>query len=368
MSQKAAILRFDLLLALVAITISLVGIVLISSATHNTPRAGLWLKQLMVLGLGVAVMVLISLINYRLFLRFALFIYVFSIAVLLFLLVLGRMHRGVYSWLTIGGFSFQPSEFAKLALILMLARSFAKIEKEHLTLWDLTWPMVITAIPVLLTAAQPDLGTALTMVPLFLGIAVIAGLRIRALVALILVGLILFSFAWMFVLKDYQKERLRSFLNPGDDPKQSGYQIRQSQITIGSGGWFGKGLYLGSQSQLHFVPAQHTDFILSVLGEELGFIGILGVLCLYGMFFIRALYPAREVRDVAGIYVVVGVVSYLAFQTIVNVLMSIGLFPTTGVPLPMLSYGGSSLLSTFIGIGLIASVYAHPYRDEKFQI
>lgn len=359
MMKRGALLRFDLLLAALAAAISLIGVVLISSATLNSPLEGLSQKQLMVLGIGLLGMVAVGVLNYRILLRFAMPLYVLCVSVLVFLVVFGRSAAGAKSWISFGEFSLQPSEFAKLVLILVLARAFARIEKPVLGLRDMVCPIALAAVPIGLTALQPDLGTALTMIPLLFGIAVVAGLRIRAILALVLIGLILFAFAWMFVLKDYQKERLRSFLNPGDDPRQSGYQIQQSLIAIGSGGLYGKGLYLGSQSQLNFVPAQHTDFIFSVLGEELGFLTVIGVLLLYSALFARAVIPAREVQDVAGIYIIVGVVSYIAFQTVINILMSAGMFPTTGVPLPFLSYGGSSLLTNLLGIGLIISVYAH---------
>lgn len=366
MNDQSLAGRFDLLLPAVAIIIALVGVVLISSATSNdTNYSGLWQKQLLVLGIGAVGMIIVSVIDYRILLKLSTPVYVLTVLALLAVFIYGRVGGGAKSWIPIGGMSFQPSEFAKIAIILALAAYFSKIEKTNLGLLDLVHPGILLAIPLLLTAIQPDLGTAITMVPLFFGIAFVAGLRLRAILALVLIGFILLSFAWMFLLKDYQKERLRSFMNPDDDPRKSGYQIKQSMIAIGSGGLLGKGLFLGSQSQLNFVPAQHTDFIFSVLGEELGFISVATVLFLYGAIFLRALLPIRNLHDPAGVYIVVGVVSYLAFQTVINVLMSIGLFPTTGVPLPLLSYGGSSLLTNIIGIGLVVSVYAHRGQNTR---
>ncbi len=363
MTERRLIFRIDYLLAALAVILGLAGVALINSATHSRPLEGLWLKQLFVLGVGTVVMLVVGMINYRFFVRLAIPIYVIVLGMLFFLAIFGRAAGGARSWFAYGGLNLQPSEFAKIALILILAKAFAAIERSYLTLADMWRPLAIAGVPIALTALQPDLGTAITMVPLLMGIAVVAGLRFRAVVALLLIGLVLFTFAWMFVLKDYQKERLRSFLNPDDDPAHSGYQIQQSLIAIGSGGLTGKGLFLGSQSQLNFVPAQHTDFIFSVLGEELGFVSVVGILVLFAAFFARALLPLRDVHDVAGIYIVVGAVSFLAFQAVINILMSIGMFPTTGVPLPFLSYGGSSLLSNMIAVGLIISVYA--YRGAK---
>ncbi|HUX06619.1 MAG TPA: rod shape-determining protein RodA [Acidobacteriota bacterium] len=363
MTERRLIFRLDYLLAALAVFLGLAGVVLINSATHSRPLEGLWLKQLFVLAVGTFAMLIVGLVNYRFILRFATPIYIIVLGMLVFLAVFGRAAGGARSWFDFSGLNLQPSEFAKIALILILAKVFASIERSYLTLADMWKPLLVAAVPMALTAAQPDLGTAITMVPLLMGVAIVAGLRFRAVVALLLIGLILFTFAWMFVLKDYQKDRLRSFLNPDDDPTHSGYQIKQSLIAIGSGGLAGKGLFLGSQSQLSFVPAQHTDFIFSVLSEELGFVAVVGILMLFAAFFARALLPLRDVHDVAGIYIVVGAVSFLAFQAVINILMSIGMFPTTGVPLPFLSYGGSSLLSSMIAVGLIISVYAH--RSEK---
>jgi rod shape determining protein RodA len=364
MNERRLLFRIDYLLAALAVALGLVGVVLIRSATLSKPSyEGLWEKQLLILGISALAMLLVGLINYRILLRLAVPIYLLVVATLLFLAVIGRATGGAKSWFVFGAHNLQPSEFAKIALILILARMFNAYERNNITLGEALKPLFASAVPMALTAAQPDLGTAITMVPLMLGIAIVAGLRFRAVVALLLIGLILFSFAWMFMLKDYQKERLRSFLNPGDDPKQSGYQIQQSLIAIGSGGLTGKGLFLGSQSQLNFVPAQHTDFIFSVLGEELGFVSVVAVLVLFAAFFTRALMRIRDIHKVAGLYLVVGVVSYLAFQSVINILMSVGMFPTTGVPLPFLSYGGSALLTNFIAVGLIISVYAHRGRE-----
>lgn len=364
MNARDLFVRFDFTLLIIAVVISLVGVMLISSATHNKDNFnGLWQKQLLVAGMGTALMLVVAFIGYRFFLKLAVPIYVMSVLSLVVVYIYGHIAGGAKSWINLGGGTFQPSEFAKLALILLLARYFSRLEKNDLGLVDLIKPGIFLGIPLMLTALQPDLGTAFTMIPLFMGIALVSGLRVKAILALILIGLILISFVWMFMLKDYQRERLRSFMNPEDDPQKSGYQIQQSLIAIGSGGMFGKGLYLGSQSQLNFVPAQHTDFIFSVLGEELGFIGVFSVLFLYGALFVRALFPIRHVHHPGGILVVVGIISYLAFQTVINVLMSIGLFPTTGVPLPFLSSGGSSLLTNLIAVGLIIGVYAH--KEDK---
>lgn len=360
MNERRLFARYDLILMLVPIAISVIGVVLIASATHTEARyTGLWEKQALVLGLGVLAMILASAIDYRLLVRFATPIYVITVIALVGVNIIGRIRGGAQSWFSLAGMTVQPSEFAKLVVVLMLANYFAKLEKSALSMLDLVKPGLLLAVPLVLTAIQPDLGTAFTMMPIFLSMVFVFGIRKRTIVALVLIALLLVGFVWMFMLKDYQRERLRTFMSPEDDPRKAGYQINQSLIAIGSGGFAGKGLFLGSQSQLNFVPAQHTDFVFSVLGEELGFMGVLCVLLLYGILFTRSLLPLRDMHNLQGMFVVVGIVGYLAFQTLINVLMSIGLFPTTGVPLPYLSYGGSSLLTNLTAVGLILSVYAH---------
>lgn len=352
-------------LLLLTVLVSGLGVVLISSATNNKPALdGVWEKQLVVMLAGLAGMIILSKISYRLLLKLAWPVYGIAVASLLAVIVYGRVGGGAKSWISVAGFSLQPSEFAKIAIVLILSKLIAEQDTITMGLRELVKPGIILGIPLILTALQPDLGTAVTMTPIILGISLVAGLRTRSIIVILLVIVLLAGFAWSFVLKDYQKERIRSFFNPGDDPRNSGYQIQQSRIAIGSGGLTGKGLFLGSQSQLNFVPAQHTDFIFSVLGEELGFLSVLGTLLVFAWIFGRSLLSLRGVHDLAGIYIVVGVVSYLSFQTVINVLMSIGMFPTTGVPLPFLSAGGSALLTNMAAIGLVINVFANSDKER----
>lgn len=352
-------------IVLVVIAISSIGILLIASATNNKPQLeGMWQKQALVLCIGLAGMFLISKINYRFLLKISMPLYIAAVLSLVAVIIYGRVGGGARSWISVAGFSLQPSEFTKVILVLLIAHIIASQEKGTLGIEDVFKPVLLLAVPVALTALQPDLGTAITMVPLLIGILLVAGLRIRSIIAIVLIGLLLLGFTWMFLLKDYQKERIWSFFNPQDDLKESGYQIQQSRIAIGSGGLFGKGLFLGSQSQLNFVPAQHTDFIFSVLGEELGFFSVVLVLLMFGYLFTRPLLAMHSIHDPAAIFIVTGVISYLSFQTVINVLMSIGLFPTTGVPLPFLSAGGSALLTNLAAVGLILNVFANSDRQQ----
>jgi rod shape determining protein RodA len=214
----------------------------------------------------------------------------------------------------------------------------------------------LVAGPCLLVALQPDLGTAVSLLPLLAGALILAGLRGKAVIGLAVIALLLGVAGWHFYLKDYQKERLANVIFPGKDPRGSGYHILQSKIAIGSGGLFGKGFKKGTQSQLKFLPARHTDFIFSVIGEEFGFVGVVFILSLYSAFLWRLVRSAPKSRDRAGVYLVFMVSLMFAFQLIVNVAMVIGIFPIVGIPLPLLSYGGSSLLANYLGVSLVLNV------------
>jgi rod shape determining protein RodA len=250
----------------------------------------------------------------------------------------------------------QPSEFAKIVAALLVAKIFADFKKDSLGVADVIAPGAAVALMSVLIAAEPDLGTAFTLVPLFLVVAFMAGLRLRAVAGLFVVMLVVGSFGWMFALKEYQKSRIYSFLDPNLDPRGAGYQKIQSEIAVGSGGLAGKGYRQGTQSQLGYLPARHTDFIFSVLAEENGFIGVVVVLGLYLFVLWRAFDTAQMARDRAGAFLAAGIAAYLSFQVVYNVAMVGGLVPVKGLPLPLMSYGGSSVLSSFLALGLILNV------------
>jgi rod shape determining protein RodA len=279
-----------------------------------------------------------------------------SVAVLGYMLVLGPRIAGTRRWLVVGGFQVQPSELVKIAAALLAAKVFAEVRKDTLGLLDVAGPACALGLLAVLIAAQPDLGTAFCIVPLFLTVALLAGLRMRAVIALFLVLLVVVGIGWQYALKDYQKSRIYSFLDPSLDPKGVGYQKIQSQIAVGSGGLMGKGYMKGSQSQLGYLPARQTDFIFSVLAEELGFLGVALVLALYLLLLWRALETAQLARDRVGAFLAAGLAAMLAFQVVYNVAMVAGLVPVKGLPLPLMSYGGSSVVATLVGIGLILNV------------
>jgi len=244
----------------------------------------------------------------------------------------------------------------KVFLILLLARLFGDYRRNRISAAMLVLSGSVVGLPLILVVLQPDMGTAVSYIPIFLGVLILAGLSRRTAVVLLLLALGIGFLGWNVLLQDYQKQRLVTLISPGQDPQGAGYQIQQSKIAIGSGGLSGKGFKQGSQSQLNFLPARHTDFIFAVLGEESGFIGILAVTAAIFFMLYRLFRIVALARDRAGVYLVFLSAVLLSFQYLVNILMVVGLFPVAGVPLPLLSYGGSSLLTTYLCVGLAINV------------
>ena len=263
---------------------------------------------------------------------------------------------GGQRWIPIGRFHLQPSEFGRIGVALMLAMYFGENRRGAKNTSDLILGGIFTAIPLLLIAKQPDLGTAVTLLPVFVGVAFLAGLRLRLLGILALIAVLAAPIAWKFALKDYQRSRIQMFIDPEKDPRGAGYQTIQARVTVGSGGLTGKGFRQGTQGQYKFLPVAHNDFIFSVLAEEQGFIGVLTALGLYLFVILRSLEAARLAKDRLGAYLVGGIISGFAFQVIYNVTMSAGLAPVKGITLPLMSYGGSSLIASLAGFGLILNV------------
>jgi rod shape determining protein RodA len=356
MIDRRLVLGIDWVLLGAALMLAAIGVAMILSATHETRMAQLHLKQLYAIGLGAVGLLAALSVDYRRLADRAPLFFAVSVAVLGYMLVLGPRIAGTRRWLVVGGFQVQPSEVVKIAAALLAAKVFAEVRKDSLGLLDVAGPASALGLLAVLIAAQPDLGTAFCIVPLFLTVALLAGLRMRAVVALFVVLLIVVGIGWQYALKDYQKSRIYSFLDPTLDPKGVGYQKIQSQIAVGSGGLMGKGYMKGSQSQLGYLPARQTDFIFSVLAEELGFLGVAVVLALYLLVLWRALETAQLARDRVGAFLAAGLAAMLAFQVVYNVAMVAGLVPVKGLPLPLMSYGGSSVVATLVGIGLILNV------------
>jgi rod shape determining protein RodA len=332
-----------------------VGVAMIYSTTGlTTPR--LAVTQIYAMVIGIAAFMVCLTIDYRALTDKSHFIYLAVLGLLIYVLLFGTVAGGARRWISLGAFNLQPSEFAKAGVALVLAKFFGENRRGAPTTGDLIVGGVLAGLPLVLIAREPDLGTAVTILPIFLGIAYVAGMRMRILGVLAAVAIVAAPIAWNFALKDYQKGRIETFLDPSQDPKGAGYQQIQAQITVGSGGLRGKGFQKGTQGQLRFLPVAHNDFIFSVLAEEQGFIGVLVVLGLYLLVIWRSLDAARLAKDRLGVYLVIGLLASFTFQVIYNITMSAGLAPVKGLTLPLMSYGGSSMIATLASFGLIQNV------------
>ena len=345
--------------ALVAAVLALcvIGVVMIYSTTAGQTRgtSQLFVTQLYAIVLGLCAMVFTLSLDYRTFTDKSHLIYIALLAVLVYVLYNGDVQMGAQRWITFGSHNLQPSEFAKIGLALLLAKFFG--ENRGAPGWtDLAIAAALTILPLALVAKQPDLGTAVILVPVLLAVAYLAGMPMRVFGALALCLVLAAPVAWQFGLKDYQKARITSFLDPSQDAKDAGYQQIQARITVGSGGLAGKGFRQGTQGQLRFLPVAHNDFIFSVLAEEQGFAGVLVALGLYVFVILRALEAARLAKDRLGSYLVIGVLASFTFQVVYNITMSAGLAPVKGLTLPLMSYGGSSMIATLAGFGLVLNV------------
>ncbi|HEV7919766.1 MAG TPA: rod shape-determining protein RodA [Thermoanaerobaculia bacterium] len=340
-----------------ALVIAAVGCLAIYSATYFwDPSLSILKKQFLWVGIGLALMLIFLVVDYHIFFDIAPILYGIGMILLLYLLLFGKLTAKVKSWIHIGGFQFQPSEFMKIFTALLLAKFFDSNDRAYLNFRSFVIAMLIIGAPVGLIIIQPDFGTAATFFPL-VGVAMFfGGIRLRVWIAMILIVAIALPLGWMFFLKPYQKERVMIFLNPERDPLGSGYQVTQAKIAIGSGGVHGKGFMQGTQAKLEFLPARHTDFIFAVLGEEWGFIGVVIVLGLYLFLIWQALTFAKNARDRGGTFLAISLISFFIFHIFINVAMQIGVLPTTGIPLPLISYGGSSAMMFFIAIGLLLNV------------
>jgi rod shape determining protein RodA len=344
-----------------AIALAVVGIFSIASATMEQPSiSSLWRVQMVWCLLALLAAAVVVAVDYRLWAEIAYALHGVVLVMLVAVLIFGHAVGGNRSWLVFGPLRLQPSELAKWTTCLVLTVYLARRVRGAVGLRQLLEMSVLAGLPTLLVALQPDMGTALIFLPIFLGALVIAGVRWKVIVGILLVGLLLTPVAWI-MLEDYQKERILTVLEPGRDPSGYGYQVRQSLIAIGSGGLFGKGPFQGTQSQLNFLPAQHTDFILAVFAEEVGFLGAVIVLGLFYHLCFRGIVAARSSQDRMGTYLCLLVVSWIAGQMAVNVGMVLGRLPTIGVPLPFISYGGSALVAAMCGVALIVNV-----RSRRF--
>jgi rod shape determining protein RodA len=337
--------------------IAAVGCLLLYSATYfGEPDLHTLKKQFLWMGIGLGLMGIFLFVDYHVFFDIAPILYGIGSALLIYLLVFGKVTAHVKSWIHMGGFQFQPAEFMKIFTALMLARYFDSNDRAYLNFRSFMMAMAIIGWPMALIIVQPDFGTAATFTPLILVAMFFGGIRWKVWIAMILLGLFAAGGAWTVFLKPYQRERIMIFLNPERDPLGSGYQVTQAKIAIGSGGIHGKGFKQGTQAKLEYLPARHTDFIFAVLGEEWGFIGVVIVLGLYLLMISQALSFAKNARDRGGAFLAISLICFFIFHVFINVAMQIGVLPTTGIPLPLISYGGSSTMMFFMAIGLILNV------------
>jgi rod shape determining protein RodA len=357
MRERAGIRDHDWVLLGIALSICAMGVIEIYSATHNShmPGTPLYTKQLYWLALGAFCMFVISRVDYHRILEQAPILYLIGLIALGLVFAIGQTKMGAKRWLPVLGAFFQVSELVKLIIIIVLARFYSEVRTDRLSLADLLKVAILTGLPLVLILKQPDLGTAMTLAPVAVVGAFLAGIQWKHAVAILLLVALMLPVGWHF-MKPYQRERVQTFLRPEDDPKKSGYQILQSKIAVGAGGFWGKGLGRGSQNQGGFVPVRYSDFILAAMAEETGFIGVLLTLGLYMALLLRLVHNAQRAMDRSGMYLAMGVAAILGFHVLVNAAMVIGYMPVTGIPLPLMSYGGSATLFIFLALGLVMNV------------
>lgn len=350
-------------LVLSALLLAAIGLATVHSASSEMP-VDYFPRQAGWVAIGLVLLVISMSIDYHVLLDLSVVLYGLGIVSLVGVLAFGAKHGGAANWLKIGGFQFQPSEFAKIATGLFLARYLAGLNNRVLEFRQILTAVAIVGFPMVLVAIEPDMGGATMYAPLLIGMLLVAGVRVRLLVTAALLGIVLGSGVWTFGLKGYQRQRVMTYLAPETDPLGAGYQVRQSKIAVGSGELLGKGYMQGTQSQLRFLPARHTDFILSVLAEEWGFLGVATVLGLFAVYISSAARIAVRARDRAGILLVVGLISITCFHVLYNSSMVVGFLPITGIPLPFLSYGGSFTMINFISLGIILGVDIRRYVNR----
>lgn len=366
MQERGLLKKIDWPFAVMIFFLNIIGLINLFSATHgplSLEVESLFISQIMWLMIGWSVFFILTFIDYQVVSRIAYLIYFLNLSAILYVTFFGKVALGAQRWIDLGFFRYQPSETMKLAMIIVLSKVFSQraLDPNGMGFRQLAIPIILFAIPFGLIVEQPDLGTALMIAAISGTIILFMQVRKGILIAAVVLFAISLPVAWNYVLRDYQKARITNFLNPGNDPRNSGYNSIQSKIAVGSGKWVGKGFRQGTQSQLEFLPERHTDFIFSVLSEEFGFVGSMLTMIMFLILFSFGLRIASTARDKFGALLSVGVLSYMFWHMFVNIGMVIGLLPIVGVPLPLLSYGGSSMLTTMTGMGIISSVAYRRY-------
>jgi rod shape determining protein RodA len=364
MIDRRHLKNFDWSMLLVAVALSFIGIMTIYSATRpvlDADQQSFYLKQFYWLVFSLPFFFIIVSIDYRWFIKFAYPVFILGIVLLIAVFIVGIKGMGAQRWIPLGFFSFQPSEFFKLFFVIAFSRYLSDIgQNVSIDFKQLVkMNLIFFAVPVFLILKQPDLGTAMILFFVFFSMVVIAGAKKKVIVVAIIIGLLSLPFVGNIIwegLKEHQKQRLIVFVDPHVDSQGIGYHINQSKVSIGSGGFLGKGYLKGTQGPLKFLPEKHTDFIFSVFAEEWGFVGSAVLFLLYLFILLRGLDTAIRARDPAGSFLAAGVTSILFFYFVVNVGMTLGIVPVVGVPMPFMSYGGTALLSNFLAIGILTNV------------
>ncbi|MBW2485533.1 MAG: rod shape-determining protein RodA [Deltaproteobacteria bacterium] len=357
--DRQLIKNFDWVMLAAVLLIAIMGLINLYSATYAGGDATihLFLRQLFFFVAGISFIIIIHLFDYRLLLKWNYPLYFMVVGLLLAALFLGGSIAGTQRWINLGFFRLQPSEPAKLMLVISLASYYYRKDTGHgFTLGELLVPIGLTGLFFVLVLKQPDLGTALMFAGIFISMTLFVKLKWSTIGIIFGTGAAVIPIGWKFFLKPYQRQRIETFLNPESDPTNSGYHIMQSKIAVGSGLKFGKGYLKGTQGHLHFLPERHTDFAFSVWAEEWGFAGSLFFLAVYFFMILWGLNVCLVSRDKFGVLLAFGIVSLIFWQAIINLLMVMGFLPVVGIPLPMFSYGGSSLMTTLIGIGLLMNI------------
>lgn len=366
MIDRRLLTNFDWFLLADALLIIAIGISAIYSATaadYQSFRMSLAFRQLLWLAISLPFLAIVLSLDYHTICRYAPVLYITMIVALVVLLFLGKTISGSRRWIQLGPMSIQPSEFSKLVMIAILARYFERVKKQELLkLRDLLIPGFLIAIPFFLIAKQPDLGTSIIIVLISFSIILLVGINKKSLVILFSAGLVSIPFLWSF-LKDYQKKRVLTLFNPNSDPLGTGYHAIQSKIAVGSGELWGKGFLEGTQSRLNFLPEKHTDFIFATIAEETGFIGGMVILILFAFLIYKGISIAHQCKDRLGLFIAAGVTSMLTYHIVLNIGMAVGIAPIVGIPLPFISYGGSSLFTFLMATGLLLNVNMRNYKD-----
>jgi rod shape determining protein RodA len=358
MTRLSSYRDFDWVLLGFVLLLSLISVLEIKSATLHTKFHGFDHKQIGFLAIGIVLMFLVSLIDYHRLIDTVHWAYGIGILSLVVVALFGTKVLGGKRWISFHGVHFQPSEWIKLVLIVAVARYFWGLAGRELTWAEIGKVSAMVFVPMLFVLKQPDLGTALTYLPILICGLFLGGIRFKQVAIIMLALVFVGGVAWKSGkhLKPYQQARINAFINPDSDPRGSGYQIRQSLIAVGAGGVWGKGANKGTQTQGDFLPIPYTDFIFAAFCEEHGFVGAVGVLLLYFLILMRLIQNAQTASDLPGSFIIMGVVAVIVFQIAVNVGMVVGLMPVTGIPLPLLSYGGSSVLFTFLALGIVMNI------------